>query len=59
MMVRVYLSFAPPVPAPISGNAIVLKPCSFAKLIALRTDSRMEYSEERHHKLIPATWMIA
>ena len=34
------------------------KPRSEASARALRTDSRMERSDERHHMLMPATWMI-
>ncbi|MFT7486818.1 MAG: hypothetical protein ACI9F9_002674 [Candidatus Paceibacteria bacterium] len=38
-----------------SKNAMDWNPCSLAKDMALRTESRMELSEEHHCMLIPAT----
>ena len=33
-------------------------PCSLAIFRALRTESRIDRSEARHSRLIPATWMM-
>lgn len=49
----------PPVPAPMSGNAIELNCFSSASASALRQDCRIDHSLDRHHRLMPATWMMA
>ena len=52
-------SYPPPVPAPINGNPIDRHPSRCATASALRTDSRIDRSDARHHMLIPASWIIA
>ena len=49
----------PPDPAPIWGKARDRKPWPRANWIAFRTESRIDRSEARQSRLIPATWMIA
>ena len=49
----------PPDPAPMSGRAIDRYPRLLASVMALRTDSLTDHSDDCHNKLMPATWIMA
>ena len=41
-----------------TGNATEWNPCSRALASAFVTESRMDCSDARHSRLMPATWMM-
>ena len=53
-----FAGLPPPDPAPMSGSAIDLYLRFCAIEMALRTESRIDRSDDRQIMLIPATWMI-